>query len=124
MSKVRSLSAILAVAVLGFASPLVAQSRTAVTSAELDAAASSRPAAQGQAVRALLSTEQAQTVARQLGVSPDELSARVAGLDNATLDQMAQQAGVADQPLAGGDTVVISTTLIIIVLLILILLST
>jgi hypothetical protein len=124
MSRVRSLAIVVTVAILGFAAPLSAQSRTAVSGAELDAAVSTRPAERGQAVRALLSTAQAQAAARQLGVSPTELSARVAGLDNATLEQMAQQAGVADQPLAGGDTVVISTTLIIIVLLILILLST
>ena len=123
MSRVRSFAIILTVAGLGFAAPLTAQSRTAVTGAELDAAVATSPSPRGQAVRALLSTEQAQTVARQLGVGTAELATRVAGLDNAALDQIAQQAGVANEPLAGGDTVVISTTLIIIVLLILILLS-
>ncbi len=123
MSHARSFATILAVAALGVASPLLAQSRTAVSGAELDAAAVTHASPRAESARALLTSGQAQAVAARMGVSASELATRVGGLDAATLDQLAQQAGVADQPLAGGDTVVISTTLIIIVLLILILVS-
>jgi len=123
MSKRLSLVMTTAIAVLGFASPVLAQGRAAVSGAELDAAVAIGPVPRGEAVRALLSSEQARKVAGQLGVNAADLSSRVAALDAATLDKLAQQSGLGDPNLAGGDqTVVISTTAIIIVLLILILL--
>lgn len=123
MSKRFSLAMITAVAALGFASPALAQNRAAVSGAELDAAVATQPVPRGEAVRTLLSSEQAQKVAGQMGVSAEELATRVAALDGAALDQLAERSGMADEPLAGGNTVVISTTAIIIILLILILLA-
>lgn len=124
MSTCRSLSLLTALAMLGVASPVVAQSRSAVRGADLDAAVAARPAAHREAVRSLLSSDDARQLAGRMGVSSADLSARVAALDGASLDRLAQQAGVNDQILAGGsDKVVISTTAIIIGLLIIILLS-
>lgn len=124
MSKYRSLSLLAAAAALGVATPLVAQDRSAVSGADLDAAVAARPGANREAVRSLLSSDRARQVAGQMGVSPADLSARVAALDGASLDRLAQQAGVNDQILAGGDEkVVISTTVIIIILLVVILLA-
>jgi Skp family chaperone for outer membrane proteins len=124
MSKRLSVTLLAAVAALGLASPMMAQSRAAVSGAELDAAAATSPAPRGEAVRALLSTEQAQKVAGQMGVSATDLTARVGALDDVTLDGLARQTGLGDPNLAGGaDTIVISTTAIIIILLILILIS-
>ena len=119
----RTLFIAMAIVSLGVAAPLAAQGRSAVSPAELDAAAAARPAGNRQAVRNLLSTSQVQTVAGQMGLSATELSTRVAGLDDASLNQLAERAGVPDSDLAGGDgKIIISTTAVIIGLLLLILL--
>lgn len=124
MSKCRSLSLLTAAAVCGVAAPVMAQDRSAVTGADLDAAVAARPEAGREAVRSLLSSDEARQVAGRMGMTSDDLSARVAALDGASLDRLARQAGVNDQILAGGDQkVVISTTVIIIALLVIILLS-
>jgi len=119
----RTLFIAMAIVSLGVATPLVAQGRSAVSPAELDAAAAARPAGNRQAVRNLLSTGEAQSVAGRMGLSAADLSARVASLDDASLNLLAEQAGVVDRDLAGGDgKIVISTTAVIIGLLLLILL--
>ncbi len=124
MSKYLKLPMILAIATIGFSAPLNAQSRTAVSSAELDAALVTSQASQGQAVRELLLSDQAQQLAGRMGVGPAELSTRVEALDEAALNRLAERAQVDDKVLAGGDQVVIlSTTAIIIFLLLLILLT-
>ena len=123
MTTHRTLSLLVAAAGLGLAAPLQAQGRSAVTSAELEAAVTTRPAGTREAVRDFLAIPQVQKVADRMGVSTAELSAGVATLDQSSLDRIAQLGVVADRPLAGGDnTIVISTTAIIIGLLILILL--
>lgn len=123
MSKCRSLSLLTAVAVFGVAAPVVAQDRSAVSGADLDAAVAERSGANGEAVRSLLSSDEARQVANHMGLSSADLSARVAALDGASLDRLAQQSGVNDQILAGGsDKVIISTTAIIIGLVVLVLL--
>jgi len=120
----RSVALILTIAALGATTSLSAQSRSAVSGAELNAAAAARPTGAREAVQAVLATEQAGQLASRLGMSASELSTRAAALDDATLNQIAQQSGLGDPFLAGGDsTVVISTTAIIIVLLILILIA-
>lgn len=122
MSKYLPLSMITAVAALGLTTPLLAQGRSAVSSADLDAAVAARPAGSREAVRAFLATDQVRQVAGRMGVSASELSDRVATLDQASLDQIAAQMGVGDRTLAGGsEKIVISATLVIIALLILIL---
>ena len=124
MSKHRQLSIIIAAAVLGFTSPLLAQERTSVTAVELDAAVAARPAGNQQAVQGFLATEQAQSMAGRMGVSASELSTRVATLDQASLNLLADRTDGSDRNLAGGaNTIVISTTTIIIALLLIILLT-
>jgi len=123
MSIHRTLSLLAASAALGLTTPLLAQGRSAVTSAELETAVATRPAGTREAVRDFLAIPQVQKVADRMGVSTAELAAGVATLDQSSLDRIAQLGVVADRPLAGGDnTIVISTTAIIIGLLILILL--
>lgn len=119
-----ALSTLAVVVALGLASPALAQDRSAVSGAELDAAVLVSPAQGGEAVRQFLSTEQVQKVADELGVSATELSARVAALDDATLARLAQQGELGEQDLAGGaDRIVLSTTAVIIILLIIILVT-
>lgn len=123
MKRHHSMSMILAAAALGLAAPIHAQGRSAVTTAELDAAVAARPAGTREAVRDFLAIPQVQNVANRMGVSIPELSAGVATLDQASLDRISRQTAIGDLALAGGaDTIVISTTAIIIGLLILILL--
>ena len=119
----KQLTLSMAVLAFGLTAPVHAQSRSAVTSADLDAAVVAHPTGNREALQAFLTTDQAQAAAALLGVNTADLSARVSTLDQASVDQLAQRAGVDD--LAGGDQkVVISTTAIIIALLILILLTT
>jgi CHASE3 domain sensor protein len=123
MSKRLTPTIVMAVAAISLAAPLHAQGRSVVSSAELDAAVAARPATSREAVRNILLTDQAQKVASRMGISPSELSARVATLDSATLNRVAEQAAVKDQALAGGSTtVVIGTTVLIVALLVLIIL--
>ena len=123
MSQHRKVSMLVAVAALGVTTPLLAQGRSTISSADLDAVVSARPAGNREAVRNFLATDQVRNVAGRMGVSASDLSARVATLDEASLNQIAAQAGVGDRALAGGSsTIVISSTVIIIALLILILL--
>jgi hypothetical protein len=123
MSKPFSLSMIMAVAALGLTAPLHAQSRSAVSVAELDAAVAEQPAVAQGAVRQYLMTDGVRAVAHRMGVSGSELSAAVASLDDASLARIASQAGISDQALAGGaNTIVISATTAIIILLIVIIL--
>lgn len=124
MSKRLRLCAILASATIGVATPLLAQGRSAVTAAELDAAVASRPAGNREAIVRLLGTPEARKIAGRMGISTTELSVRVAALDQATLNQIVARTGVDERALAGGsETIVISTTVIIIALLILILVT-
>ena len=124
MSSHRTKSMILAVAALGLATPILAQSRSAVTTAELEAAVTVPANGNRQTVRDFLARPEVQSVAGRMGVRASELSAAVATLDSASVDRIARQATANDRQLAGGanHTIVISTTAIIIGLLILILL--
>ena len=124
MSKHLARSMMLAMAGLGFAAPLLAQGRSTISGAELDAAIATRPTANREAIRELLGSEQATKLAGQMGLSASELSARVADLDEAALDQLADRSGLTERMLAGGaDRIVISTTAIIIILVLLIILT-
>lgn len=123
MSKFFTRPMIMTIAALGLAGPLYAQGRSAVSSAELNAVVVTRPDANREAISRLLATDQAQKLAGQMGISPAELSARVAALDQATVNQLAQQVQVNDLALAGGSsTVVIGTTALIIALIVIIIL--
>ena len=122
MSKHIALSMIIAVAAVGFTAPLVAQDRSAVSGAELDAAVAGRPAGNREAVQRFLASEQARTAAEGMGVSTADLSDRVATLDPASLQRLRAELG--DRGLVGGaDTIIISSTVVIIALLLIILLT-
>lgn len=122
MSKPFSLPMILAAAAFGLTAPLSAQVRSAVTVAELDAAVAEQPSAVRVAVQDFLSTDRAQALARGMGMSVSELSAQVAGLDDASLNRIAGQAGVDEEALAGGaDRVVVSVTTLLLILIIILL---
>jgi hypothetical protein len=122
MSRPRMPSMILAAVALTVAVPLSAQGRSSITTSELEAAATARPAGTREAVRDFLAVAQVQRVAARMGIDLTDLSAGVATLDQAALDQFAAQSPAGTRDLAGGANVVISTTAIIIGLLILILL--
>ena len=123
MSKLLSLAMLTAVAVFGLTAPLSAQTRSAVSAAELDAAVAEQPSAVRVAVQDFLTTDRAQALADGMGTSISELSALVAGLDDASLNRIAEQAGIDDSALAGGaDQVVISVTALLLILIIIILL--
>ncbi len=126
MSRRFLLSMSLSLAALSLTGPLSAQERSAVSSAELDAAIATKHVdsnARG-AIQHLLATDQGQEVAGRLGVSVSDLSNRVAALDDASLDRIADEAGLSQAAMAGGaNTIVITTTTVIIVLLVVLLLT-
>lgn len=122
MFKPLSLSMLLAVTALGLTAPLSAQDRSAVSVAELDAAVAERPAPVRAAVLDFLATDRAEAVAAGMGMTVSELSAQVAVLDDASLNRIAEQAGIDEEALAGGDTIVITATTAIIILLIILIL--
>ena len=123
MFKPLSLSMLMAVTAFGLTAPLSAQVRGAVSVAELDAAVAERPAPVRAAVLEFLATDRAQAVAAGMGMSVSELSAQVASLDDASLNRIAEQAGIGDEVLAGGaESIVITATTAIIILLIIIIL--
>ena len=123
MFKPLSLSMLLAVTALGLTAPLSAQARNAVSVAELDAAVAERPTPVRAAVLEFLTTDRAHAVAAGMGMSVSELSAQVALLDDASLNGIAEQAGIDDEALAGGaETIVLTATTVIIILLLIILL--
>jgi len=123
MSMRNSFSTLAAVAVLALSAPLHAQQRSTVSSVELDAAAAATAEPRAEAVRQLLASEQVQEAASRMGLDATEISARVAALDDATLELLAQQSGLDEQELVGAGTerIVISSTALIIILLLLIL---
>lgn len=122
MSKRLPLFLLLAGTMLGPTTPLLGQSRTAVSGAELDAAVTTPATGRGSTVRDLLKTDQARAIAGQMGVSEAELAARVAALSPAALDRLASQAQVDDEALAGGNTVTIGYAALAIILLVVIIL--
>jgi hypothetical protein len=104
------------------ATPLAAQGRSAISGADLRAAVTDTRGANQATVLQFLQNERVVQTAQDMGFGTSELSTRVALLDDATLNQVAERTRAADLGLAGGaEYLVISTTLIIIVLLILIL---
>jgi len=117
MSKITPLTLLAAVATITMSSTLSAQDRSTVSSAALDAAVASRPADSRAELSTVLMSSEGIAAASRLGVSADELSARIAALDDATAQQLADQL-----PAGGSSTVVIGTTALIIILLVVIIL--
>lgn len=118
MSKRFSASLIAAVAAITLAAPVSAQTRSTVDVSTLDAAVAAPAVTSRARVATALSSDNAIAAAAGMGLSREALATRIAALDDASAQK------VADQILAGGDnTIVISTTAIIIGLLLLILLT-
>jgi hypothetical protein len=114
----KTLGILAAFAAISIASPLAAQSRSTVDARLLDAAVSVRTDANRAAVTSALTSSRALTIAGNMGLSPETVSARLAALDDAGVKQ------IGDEILTGGESsVVISTTAIIIGLLLIILLT-
>lgn len=116
-------SAVVALVTMGASAPVAAQTRSAVSSTELESAVLNAPATNRETVQRFLQDSRVKDAATKLGIRTTELSAIVGALDEATLQQVADRTRAADRDLAGGDQVVISTTVIIIILLVLILLT-
>ena len=106
------------------ATPLLAQQRSAVNSAELRSAVTTAPTEDRATVQRFLQNDKVIETAKSMGLRTEDLSARVGQLDDATLTQVAERTRAADLDLIGGqDYVIISTTAIIIILLVLILVT-
>jgi hypothetical protein len=118
-----ALSGILVFATLGLSTPGAAQERSTVSGAELEAAIRTAPAGNQESVQRFLQDSRVVEAGKRMGVRTADLAASVSTMDEATLNQLAQQTRAANRDLAGGDgTLVIGTTAIIIILLIVILL--
>jgi hypothetical protein len=122
--KIILIPGILALATLGATAPLAAQSRSAVSSTELDSAVlSTAPSTNQATVQRFLQDSRVADVASRMGIRTADLAAGVSTMNEAMLSQLADQTRAAERDLAGGDTVVISTSVVIIVLLVIILLT-
>ena len=118
MSKHMSLVLMAALATITFAAPVSAQKRSTADAQVLDAAVATRPDRNRAVVTSALTSSDGLAAAARMGLSPDALAARIATLDDASAQK------VADQILAGGDDrIVLSTTAVIIGLLLIILLT-
>ena len=117
MLKFTKLVMLAAVAAIIVVAPLSAQQRSTVSSAALDAAVAGRPADDRSVLTTAFSSPSVVATAGRMGVSQAQLAARVAALDDASAQQLA------DRVRAGGANLVISTTAIIIILLLVILLT-
>jgi hypothetical protein len=116
--KIKAVALCLLFAAVGVSAPLSAQGRSTAPGATLEAAVVARPASNRAAISAALTSSQAVVAAKRLGMAADELSDRVAALDDASVQQLSNRILV-----GGASTVVISTTTIIILLLVLILIT-
>lgn len=108
---------------LAVSAPLAAQGRSTVSPADLDAAVSSRQSETRTRVEQFVKTAEVRAAAEKLGISEATLSAKVAELDEATLNTVAQQIDLAQAPLAGGFSILgigLVGILVIILLIVLI----
>ena len=87
---------------LALSAPLAAQGRSAVSPADLDAAIATSQSETRARVEQFVNTAEVRDAAEKLGISQATLSAKVAELDSATLNTVAQQIDLAQAPLAGG----------------------
>ena len=118
----RSLAVCLAVL---FMAPAASAQSNVIGKSALDKAVQERVAtdqADRDAIQSLLRRAEVRQVAGKAGLSLDKASAAVTTLDGRDLAQLAAQARLVENDLAGGaSTVVISTTTIIIILLLVLL---
>lgn len=122
MLKILAVSGILVIATLSTSASLAAQTRSTVSSADLETAVTTAPAPNQAEVQRFLRDPRVVAAANRMGTRTSDLALRISRLDEATLSQIAAQTRPTDPALAGGSTVVITTTVIIIALLILIVL--
>ncbi|MDZ4864339.1 MAG: PA2779 family protein [Gemmatimonadota bacterium] len=124
MLKVTTTIVILTLAALAVSAPLSAQSRSAVTSADLESAVRTAPGANQASVQQFLRNDAVIDAAAGMGVNVADLAARVSTMDEAILSQVADRTRAADRALAGGDQkVVLGTTAILLIIIIIILLA-
>lgn len=124
MSTPVTLSLLLVLAAFGATTPLVAQDRTAVSGAELDAAVVAQPRGSREVVRQPLTSLAGQQTASRVGSSPVAVSSGVEAVEQVAIDPLTERTLPDTRVLAGGaNTIVISTTAIIIGLLLIILLT-
>jgi hypothetical protein len=118
-----AVSGLVILATVGASVPLAAQTRSAVSGAELESAVLKAPATPRETVRRFLKDTRVVDVAAKLGIRTTDLAAAVRSLDEAALTKLADQTRAAERDLAGGDQIIVSTTVVIIILLVLILLT-
>ncbi len=118
MSKMIPFAVFAAIAIGGTIVPLTAQSRSTIDVSAMDGAVTAPTTDARATLTRTFATEQGKLAIAKVGLSPDAVAARVAVLDDAAAERLA------DRVLAGGRAnVVISTTAIIIILLVLILVT-
>lgn len=101
-----------------------AQARSAINATALDSAVIAAPGNNQATMQRFLRDSRVIAAAEGMGVSAADLSAKVATMDEAQLQQVAEQTRAADLGLAGGDqTVVLSTTALLLIIIIVILLA-
>lgn len=118
MSRTLPFTLLAAIVIGGATAPLAAQSRSTIDAATLTRAVTAPTTDARATLTRAFATEQGKAAISKVGLSPDAVAARVAMLDDARAEQLA------DRVLAGGrGNIVISTTAIIIILLVLILIT-
>lgn len=105
------------VAGIALAAPMRAQAPSTIDPAALDAALNTTPTDARAVLGEALSSDRALTAANAMGLSPADLEARIAALDDASADRLAERV------LAGGSSITISVTAVIIILLLIILIT-
>jgi len=87
---------------LALSAPLAAQGRSAVSPADLDAAVATSQSETRTRVEQFVNTAVVRDAAEKMGISQTTLSAKVAELDSTTLNAVARQIDMVEEPLAGG----------------------
>ena len=99
-------------------SPLAAQSRTIVSSTGLDSAVTATQTDARAIVTRFIGTKEARAAATLMGISTTALAARVAQLDSAQVNKVAQQIALTEDPLTGGANILgISIGLILLIII-------
>jgi hypothetical protein len=99
-------------------SPLAAQSRSVVSSTDLDSAVTATRTDARATVQKFVESKEVQAAATLLGISPVALAAKVARLDSAEVNRLAQQLALTEDPLTGGANILgISIGVILLIIL-------
>jgi hypothetical protein len=85
-----------------FTAPLAAQSKSVISSADLDSAVTATQTDARAAVVRFIESKEVRAAAALLGVTPEVLAAKVARLDSAEANRLAAQVSQVDGTLAGG----------------------